>query len=164
MGKDALQRLYEDSSSLSNLEKFQYSLDEQLDGLQEEEDFIGTMGKDAQETLMSKIQKVEMDEEEKEKISNFLNEDVEEDSFKEDDEEEGIEESEEEIEVKRGRGRPRKNPEESTQPLKTSNNFNAFMDSLARDLVKELKNSNYTTRNFSREQMLVILDYLEKKI
>ena len=44
------------------------------------------------------------------------------------------------------------------------NSLNMFMDSLARDLIQELRDKQYETRNFNREQMLVILDYLEKKI
>ena len=85
------------------------------------------------------------------------------------------------VEQKRGRGRPRKKPLEESDSIKTSaqviqkatvntnsiediKSLNDFMDSLAKDLINELRESNYRTHNFNKKQMNVILDYLENKI
>lgn len=162
MAENALERLYADSASMN---ENKYSADDLLDA-EGEENFIEKMSTESKDFLLSKIQKVELDEapiedEEFSSIDDFIDDDVVED---EDDEEETIVE-----EPKRGRGRPRKNPveEETTsikaQPTKVSD-LDSFMDSLAKDLIEELRASNYKTRNFSQEQMLVILNYLEEKI
>ena len=95
--------------------------------------------------------------------------------------EENEEPQEPAIEHKRGRGRQRKKPLEDSDSTKSSiqstqkpsvninsieeiNSLNDFMDSLAKDLINELRDSNYKTRNFNKKQMNVILDYLENKI
>lgn len=112
--------------------------------------------------------KVELDDTEEE---------IEDEEIKEDTEE--LEEPV--VEQKRGRGRPRKKPLEESDSTKTSTqviqkatvntnstedikSLNDFMDSLAKDLINELRESNYRTRNFNKKQMNVILDYLENKI
>ena len=163
MAENALERLYAESLSM---DEQKYTADDLLDA-EGEDNFIEKMSTESKDFLMSKIQKVELDEvpiEDKEfsSIDDFIDGDtVEED---EDDEQTGVVE-----EPKRGRGRPRKTPIEDETPsnkvptVKVSN-LDSFMDSLAKDLIEELRVSNYKTRNFSQEQMLVILNYLEEKI
>lgn len=116
-------------------------------------------------------------------LDNF-NEDINNENEVEETVEEEKEESEPEepvVEQKRGRGRPRKKPLEETESTKPStqttqkissninstedmNSLNEFMDSLAKDLINELRESNYRTHNFNKKQMNVILDYIENKI
>lgn len=159
MPNDALQRLYEDSlnSSGQNFSST-YSMEEEIED--EDDNFIDMMSQKSKEALFSKVpQPVSLEEDE--------NEIEEQEPVQEEDEDEQLQEEPVEIEQKRGRGRPRK--EETTyvkpQPQKPiSNKFEFFMDSLAKDLIEELKESNYRTRNFNKEQMMVILNYLEEKI
>lgn len=189
MAKDALERLFEDAAnSQANSNVSQYSIDEQLE-TSEEDDFFNMMSQESKDKLLQKVQKVELDEDEG-SVENI----IEQDNTKEDEEveksstdkilEEMIEYDEEpeksdisepkkEEQPKRGRGRPRKNPppEENSSSNNTDetnssklNSVSEFMDSLAKDLINDLKNSNYTTRNYSKSQMLVILEHLEKKI
>ena len=152
MAKDALERLFEDSLNSSDTQ-MDYSIDEQLDF--EENNFLDSIGTDAKNTLDSRIEKLELE-----------NEPV------------VIEEEPTQVEeepVKRGRGRPRKDAstepkevETKATPVKNENvkylDMNEFMDSLSIDLLNELKDSNYVTRNFSRSQMLVIINYIMNKI
>lgn len=119
--------------------------------------------------------KVELDNIEEDEIDN------EEEELTTEDEEIKEEPEEPVVEHKRGRGRPRKKPLEESDSIKTSEHviqkatvntnstediksLNDFMDSLAKDLINELRESNYRTRNFNKKQMNVILDYLENKI
>lgn len=199
MAKNALERLFEEASNNSNLDKSQYSIDEQLDI--EEDEFIDAMSDASKAAFLSKVQKVEleepnieedlkMEEEAKTRMEDFLNDDIEDEEDSEDllddvSEEEDEEKLNEELEVpeepKRGRGRPRKYPiqdtEQSTkeeQPVEEKvvikeekqsiNSMSAFMDSLAKDVIEDLKKSDYKTRNYSKEQMLVILNYILEKI
>lgn len=167
MAKDALERLFEDAVSSS--EQSQYSLEDQLNF--EDDDFITSMSDQAKDAMSTRIQKIELDEDEIETDEFEVNDNetiLNDDSI----ESEVIEEEP----VKRGRGRPRKNPlpEESEEENKEENkevkekqnikidSMDEFMESLALDLIEELKTSNYKTRNFSKNQMLVILNYMEK--
>ena len=221
MAMDALERLFEDAKNSSRNQASQYTIDDQLDI---DDDFLGVMSDSSKDRLLSRIQKVELDENESlveepldepsndlkdfnENIKTALDynlvdesneeENIEEDEFKfgqvklddidnESDDEEDLEEEEEKeepvVEQKRGRGRPRKKPleettstpkstESSTQKTSINNasledikSLNDFMDSLAKDLINELRESNYRTHNFNKKQMNVILDYLENKI
>lgn len=119
--------------------------------------------------------KVELDNIEEDEI------DSEEEELTTEDEEVKEEPEEPVVEQKRGRGRPRKKPLEESDSIKTSaqviqkatvntnsiediKSLNDFMDSLAKDLINELRESNYRTHNFNKKQMNVILDYLENKI
>ena len=221
MAMDALERLFEDAKNSSRNQASQYTIDDQLDI---DDDFLGVMSDSSKDRLLSRIQKVDLDENESlveepldepsndlkdfnENIKTALDynlvdesneeENIEEDEFKfgqvklddiddESDEEDSEEEEEEKeepvVEQKRGRGRPRKKPlEESNSTTKTTESpiqkstssniltadiksLNDFMDSLAKDLINELRESNYRTRNFNKKQMNVILDYIENKI
>ena len=119
--------------------------------------------------------KVELDNIEEDEI------DSEEEELTTEDDEVKEEPEEPVVEQKRGRGRPRKKPLEESDSIKTSaqviqkttvntnsiediKSLNDFMDSLAKDLINELRESNYRTHNFNKKQMNVILDYLENKI
>lgn len=221
MAMDALERLFEDAKNSSRNQASQYTIDDQLDI---DDDFLGVMSDSSKDRLLSRIQKVDLDENESlveepldepsndlkdfnENIKTALDynlvdesneeENIEEDEFKfgqvklddiddESDEEDSEEEEEEKeepvVEQKRGRGRPRKKPlEESNSTTKTTESpiqkstssniltadiksLNDFMDSLAKDLINELRESNYRTHNFNKKQMDVILDYIENKI
>lgn len=160
MGQNALQRLFEDAIS-SETEKSQYSMEEQLD-LDDDDDFLDVMGPDSKNALLEHVQdltKVEPLEEPEPELKQ---------------EEVKVEPEPEVQEVKRGRGRPRKT-EEAPQPSiqkveepKVSNlsfnGFEYFMTSLSIDLITELRKTNYVTRNFSKEQMETILNFIESKL
>lgn len=167
MARDALERLFNDVTRHQNLDKSQYSLDEQIEA--DEGEFLDAMSEESKNVFLSRVQKVELEDDEEEEI---IEEENEEPLDEEDYEEEEIEEEVEE-QPKRGRGRPRKTPVEE-QPVEqvytevpkqqNINSMNEFMDSLAKDLIEDLKKSNYQTRNYSKEQMLVILNYIKEKI
>ena len=165
--KSALERLYEESGALNNPAP-QYSVDDLLNIDDEDNSFLNNMSSEGKETLFSKIEQVSLDDEIKEVEPNSSTDQLDNIFGRE----EVKEEREEEVqEVKRGRGRPRKDEnlqankedEDEKEPVKISS-LDKFMDSLAKDLIQELRDKKYETRNFNREQMLVILDYLEKKI
>lgn len=172
MAKNALERLFEDAQHQSNLDESQYSIDEQLEV--EDDEFLNAMSDESKAAFLSKIQKVNLDEEPVEvdvpiEEENYLDSTIDEENEYE---EPIIEENIEEDQPKRGRGRPRKIPIEEQNTVKNLetdndikiNSMNEFMDSLAVDLIEDLKKSNYQTRNYSKEQMLVILNYLKEKI
>lgn len=80
-------------------------------------------------------------------------------------EEENIEEDNEEPveEVKRGRGRPRKETVE--QPtVQQDNNVSIIMDALCMSVIEDLTKENYKFMNFTKEQTMVILNYMKKKL
>lgn len=80
-------------------------------------------------------------------------------------EEENIEEDNEEPveEVKRGRGRPRK--ETAEQPtVQQDNDVSIIMDALCMSVIEDLTRENYKFMNFTKEQTMVILNYMKKKL
>lgn len=80
-------------------------------------------------------------------------------------EEENIEEDNEEPveEVKRGRGRPRKETVE--QPtVQQDNDVSIIMDALCMSVIEDLTKENYKFMNFTKEQTMVILNYMKKKL
>ena len=80
-------------------------------------------------------------------------------------EEENIEEDNEEPveEVKRGRGRPRKETVE--QPtVQQDNDVSIIMDALCMSVIEDLTRENYKFMNFTEEQTMVILNYMRKKL
>ena len=80
-------------------------------------------------------------------------------------EEENIEEGNEEPveEVKRGRGRPRKETVE--QPtVQQDNDVSIIMDALCMSVIEDLTRENYKFMNFTKEQTMVILNYMKKKL
>ena len=81
------------------------------------------------------------------------------------DEEENIEEDNEEPveEVKRGRGRPRKETVEQSTPQQ-DNDVSIIMDALCMSVIEDLTKENYKFMNFTKEQTMVILNYMKKKL
>ena len=80
-------------------------------------------------------------------------------------EEENIEEDNEEPveEVKRGRGRPRKGTVE--QPtVQQDNDVSIIMDALCMSVIEDLTRENYKFMNFTKEQTMVILNYMKKRL
>lgn len=80
-------------------------------------------------------------------------------------EEENTEEDNEEPveEVKRGRGRPRKETVE--QPtVQQDNDVSIIMDALCMSVIEDLTRENYKFMNFTKEQTMVILNYMKKKL
>lgn len=80
-------------------------------------------------------------------------------------EEETIEEDNEEPveEVKRGRGRPRKETVE--QPtVQQDNDVSIIMGALCMSVIEDLTRENYKFMNFTKEQTMVILNYMKKKL
>ena len=79
-------------------------------------------------------------------------------------EEEEIEEDNEPVEeVKRGRGRPRKETVE--QPtVQQDNDVSIIMDALCMSVIEDLIKENYKFMNFTKEQTMVILNYMKKKL
>ena len=80
------------------------------------------------------------------------------------DEEENIEEDNEPVEeVKRGRGRPRKETVEQSTPQQ-DNDVSIIMDALCMSVIEDLVRENYKFMNFTKEQTMVILNYMKKKL
>lgn len=79
--------------------------------------------------------------------------------------EENIEEDNEEPveEVKRGRGRPRKEAVEQSTPQQ-DNDVSIIMDALCMSVIEDLTRENYKFMNFTKEQTMVILNYMRKKL
>ena len=80
-------------------------------------------------------------------------------------EEENIEEDNEEPieEVKRGRGRPRKETVEQST-IQQDNDVSIIMDALCMSVIEDLSKENYKFMNFTKEQTMVILNYMKKKL
>lgn len=80
-------------------------------------------------------------------------------------EEETIEEDNEEPveEVKRGRGRPRKETVEQST-IQQDNDVSIIMDALCMSVIEDLSKENYKFMNFTKEQTMVILNYMKKKL
>lgn len=79
-------------------------------------------------------------------------------------EEENIEEDNEPVEeVKRGRGRPRKETVEQSTPQQ-DNDVSIIMDALCMSVIEDLTRENYKFMNFTKEQTMVILNYMKKKL
>ena len=80
-------------------------------------------------------------------------------------EEENIEEDNDEPveEVKRGRGRPRKETVEQSTPQQ-DNDVSIIMDALCMSVIEDLTKENYKFMNFTKEQTMVILNYMKKKL
>ena len=80
-------------------------------------------------------------------------------------EEENIEEDNEEPveEVKRGRGRPRKETVEQST-VQQDNDVSIIMDALCMSVIEDLTRENYKFMNFTKEQTMVILNYMKKKL
>ena len=80
-------------------------------------------------------------------------------------EEENIEEDNEEPveEVKRGRGRPRKETVEQST-TQQDNDVAIIMDALCMSVIEDLTKENYKFMNFTKEQTMVILNYMKKKL
>ena len=80
-------------------------------------------------------------------------------------EEETIEEDNEEPveEVKRGRGRPRKETVEQST-IQQDNDVSIIMDALCMSVIEDLTKENYKFMNFTKEQTMVILNYMKKKL
>lgn len=180
MKEDALSRLKRAAGATAN--NTTYSIDEQLEDT--DDDFIGAMSDESRDKMFGAI-KMEYRED-----SDNESEEVEDDDkYTQEQEPEEVQEQQyiepQYVEPKRGRGRPPKKAEAetTTQPIKQvysepqqeepprvyresspSMDLSSFMDSLAKDLIEELRVSNYSTRNFSHSQMLTILNYIEQKI
>lgn len=79
-------------------------------------------------------------------------------------EENNEEDSEEPVEeVKRGRGRPRKETVEQSTPQQ-DNDVSIIMDALCMSVIEDLTRENYKFMNFTKEQTMVILNYMKKKL
>lgn len=79
-------------------------------------------------------------------------------------EEDTIEEDNEPVEeVKRGRGRPRKETVEQSIPQQ-DNDVSIIMDALCMSVIEDLTRENYKFMNFTKEQTMVILNYMKKKL
>lgn len=174
MAGDALERLFN-----STLEKEkEYSIDEQLDSITEnqEDEFLEGMSLQSKEKLMSKVMpeeiKVEDDslnkkldeasEIDMEGINIEERKITEEELQLEEDKEDDVLELEEN-KPKRGRGRPPKKKEEPVQQINPSNSLNTVMDMLSIDIINKLIKEEYKIYNFNNSQMLAILNYMKQK-
>lgn len=186
MKEDALSRLMKTNNSNNS----NYTLDEQLEEV--DDDFMGAMSDESKSKMFDTIRKMEYSEDEPETEVEEIEDEYTQIKELEDEETTQVQEQQY-AEPKRGRGRPRKEVEQSfEQPVQkqiqkpiqqmkqpvyseskqeepprvyyNSVDLSSFMDSLAKDLIEELRVSNYSTRNFSHSQMLTILNYIEQKI
>lgn len=165
------------------------SLDEQLDDMNtEDDDFLNSMSDDSKQALLSKIKPgYDLDLDDDLGDDDFLSDssmdeedDPNEDSMNDNNyqEKEPYEEPQEEVveEPKPRRGRPAKPAKQKTvmeQPNMKNNNVNstpkvvnnlidydAFIKSLSLDFIDELDASDYVFKNFTKQQMTIMLNYM----
>lgn len=146
--QNAIDRLFASEQKTND-----YTVDEML----EEDDnmFLEGMSDESKSALYGRVTPKPQVEEVTEKTQELPIQQEEENT--EEDNEEPVEE------VKRGRGRPRKETVE--QPtVQQDNDVSIIMDALCMSVIEDLTRENYKFMNFTKEQTVVILNYMRKKL
>lgn len=146
--QNAIDRLFASEQKTND-----YTVDEMLE--EDDDMFLEGMSDESKSALYGRVTPKPQVEEVTEKTQEFPIQQ----------EEENIEEDNEEPveEVKRGRGRPRKETVE--QPtVQQDNDVSIIMDALCMSVIEDLTRENYKFMNFTKEQTMVILNYMRKKL
>lgn len=146
--QNAIDRLFASEQKTND-----YTVDEMLE--EDDDMFLEGMSDESKSALYGRVTPKPQVEEVTEKIQELPIQQ----------EEENIEEDNEEPveEVKRGRGRPRKETVE--QPtVQQDNDVSIIMDALCMSVIEDLTRENYKFMNFTKEQTMVILNYMKKKL
>lgn len=146
--QNAIDRLFASEQKTND-----YTVDEMLE--EDDDMFLGGMSDESKSALYGRVTPKPQVEEVTEKTQELPIQQ----------EEENIEEDNEEPveEVKRGRGRPRKETVE--QPtVQQDNDVSIIMDALCMSVIEDLTRENYKFMNFTKEQTMVILNYMRKKL
>ena len=196
MAKDALERLYDSNSQ----EESSYSLEEQMESAENNEDFLDGMSSEAEDALFKSVTEVTMDEEPSVTVDEpevtvdepemvDLTDDEEEDliacdpSILDDirEAEEGMKPQEElfnnnnvqqtestavetVIEPKRGRRKSNKsNVDTESNAILSNNAYDPIMDQIAKDVIDDLRKSNYKISRFDDATMKIVFDYMYRK-
>ena len=146
--QNAIDRLFASEQKIND-----YTVDEMLE--EDDDMFLEGMSDESKSALYGRVTPKPQVEEVTEKTQELPiqqeGENIEEDN------EEPVEE------VKRGRGRPRKETVE--QPtVQQDNDVSIIMDALCMSVIEDLTRENYKFMNFTKEQTMVILNYMRKKL
>ena len=158
----ALDRLLSDSKHQD------YTIDEMLDEENNQDVFLESMSDDSKSALYGRVspkkQGDDLDKTQEIPVQVDTNdfEHVETGEVKEDAQEESQEEKHQE--VKRGRGRPKKETTEHGFNQSTDDKYNPIMDALSMSVINTLQKENYTIMGFSKEHMKLIFDYMKDKL
>lgn len=146
--QNAIDRLFASEQKTND-----YTVDEMLE--EDDDMFLEGMSDESKTALYGRVVPKPQVEEVTEKTQELPIQQEEENT--EEDNEEPVEE------VKRGRGRPRKETVE--QPtVQQDNDVSIIMDALCMSVIENLTRENYKFMNFTKEQTMVILNYMRKKL
>lgn len=146
--QNAIDRLFASEQKTND-----YTVDEMLE--EDDDMFLEGMSDESKSALYGRVTPKPQVEEVTEKTQELPIQQEEENT--EEDNEEPVEE------VKRGRGRPRKETVE--QPtVQQDNDVSIIMDALCMSVIEDLTRGNYKFMNFTKEQTMVILNYMKKKL
>lgn len=146
--QNAIDRLFASEQKTND-----YTVDEMLE--EDDDMFLEGMSDESKSALYGRVTPKPQVEEVTEKTQELPIQQEEENT--EEDNEEPVEE------VKRGRGRPRKETVE--QPtVQQDNDVSIIMDALCMAVIEDLTRENYKFMNFTKEQTMVILNYMRKKL
>lgn len=147
--QNAIDRLFASEQKTND-----YTVDEMLE--EDDDMFLEGMSDESKSALYGRVTPKPQVEEVAEKTQELPIQQEEEENIEEDNEE-PVEE------VKRGRGRPRKETVE--QPtVQQDNDVSIIMDALCMSVIEDLTRENYKFMNFTKEQTMVILNYMKKKL
>lgn len=168
MAQDALERLF----SSNNQEESTYSVEEQLDSIDDDDDFLDGMSSAAEDALFKSVIEVTLDEPTSEELESEENDEVivSNPSIIENSNESTKEElfnnnnGEDENANKKSRKtrKPRKTVDVNTNEV-LSNAFNPIMDQLAKDVIDDLRKSKYKISRFDNNTMEIVFNYMYSK-
>jgi hypothetical protein len=173
MKEDALSRLDGIAEEYSdNSPKQVYSLEEQMDSAQENEDIFSEMSAESKESLLGHIQEVKLESEPpmpspEEKLLT-ANAPVEEPVM----EEPTVLSAQPDERLfnnnkKKSRaGRPKKETTENKETVAVADNssmYNPIMDKLAKDIIDDLRKNKYSINGFNNQLMQIVLNYMQDK-
>lgn len=155
--QNAIDRLFASEQKTND-----YTVDEMLE--EDDDMFLEGMSDESKSALYGRVTPKPQVEEVTEKTQELPIQQEEENTEEENTEENTEEDNEEPVEeVKRGRGRPRKETVE--QPtVQQDNDVSIIMDALCMSVIEDLTRENYKFMNFTKEQTVVILNYMRKKL
>lgn len=148
MAQNAIDRLFASEQKTND-----YTVDEMLE--EDDDMFLEGMSDESKSALYGRVTPKPQVEETVEKTQELPIQQEEDEKIEEDNE--PVEE------VKRGRGRPRKETVEQST-TQQDNDVSIIMDALCMSVIEDLSRENYKFMNFTKEQTMVILNYMKKKL
>lgn len=167
MAQDALERLF--NSNNQSGESI-YSIEEQMN-YSEDDDFLNGMSSEAENALFKSVSEVTLDENNSNNNEEYITEELEEDDTIVIDapgltptpsKEELFNNNTEDTNDKKTR-KPRKPKNETNTTTTVSNAFNPIMDQLSKDIIDDLRKSNYKINRFNNDTMEIVFNYMYDK-